>query len=107
MPSISPDLGDDEAETYIVRQLAGYSRDIIIREALGVGDDEIVRCVLIYPERVGRDEFRKCNRNPFKQAFELIMKPSAAYNHFYTITRAGATTCLEIYGNMQENNKLA
>ena len=80
-----PDLGDDEAETYIVRQLAGYSRDNIIREALGVGDDEIVRCVLIYPERVGRDEFRKCNRNPFKQAFELIMKPSAAYNHFYTI----------------------
>lgn len=83
-----PKYENQSLETYVVRQLSGYSRDIPILRHLGYDDmDESspipsVPCVIIYPKE-GTEI-----KNPFlnKDLSELCSKPISKLSMFYKLS---------------------
>ena len=57
----------------IVRQLSGYARDIAIQKILGVDKDNVIPCVLIYPEFAG-------SGNPSSHSFALANSQSLLHS---------------------------
>ena len=75
-------------DTYVIRQLSGYSRDIPILKRLGYNDITetstipSVPCIIIYPEEANNDE------NPFmgKRLSELCTNQVRGLSHFCKIS---------------------
>lgn len=83
-----PKYEDKKLDTYVIRQLCGYARDLKILKKIGYEDineeSDIpnVPCIIIYPEE-GEDV-----TNPFmgKQLKDLYGKPEREIMHFYKIS---------------------
>ncbi len=83
-----PKYDDMSLDTYVIRQLCGYARDIRILKKIGYEDiDEKsdipnVPCIIIYPEE--GDLF--CNPFIGNQLENLCGKPEKGILHFYKIS---------------------
>ena len=83
-----PKYESGSLDTYVVRQLSGYSRDIPILKRLGYTDiteespTPSVPCVIIYPEKAGT------YKNPFigKQLSDLCTNRVRRLSQFYKIS---------------------
>jgi len=82
-----PRYDENGLDTYVTRQLSGYSRDLLILKELGYDDVKeesstpTVPCIIIYPEEGGGNE------NPFigKQLKDLCCERVMNLNQFYKI----------------------
>lgn len=82
-----PKYEREKLDTYVIRQLSGYSRDITILKKLGYNDIQedsktpTVPCVIIYPEESNR------GKNPFKgkQLKEICTNRVRKLSQFYKI----------------------
>lgn len=83
-----PKYNNEPLETYIIRQLSGYSRDLPILKRLGyedISEDSpipIVPCVIIYP----KEDIKA--KNPFmgKKLAALCSDKEPKLSHFYKIS---------------------
>lgn len=83
-----PKYEDKTLDTYVIRQLCGYARDIKLLEKIGYkeikenSDIPNVPCIIIYPTE------GNCMVNPFieNQLKDICIKPERGILHFYKIS---------------------
>lgn len=75
-----------EGKIDIIRQLSAYARDIHIQKELGIGQDKVIPCVLIYPEFVVSGK-RSSFASPFDNSRSLLAKCKKidGFSEFYTL----------------------
>ena len=75
-----PRIDSEKLDSYIVRQLAGYSRDEMIIRELQEDREKVIPCVLIYPNQ-------RASNNPFHEPLDTLAlrTPISGFSKFYSI----------------------